>query len=140
MDRVYHQYRLIEKGYDAIRPKNSLFQTGVREVTPKIPREQEKDNVDLCKLSPDEVALKDLARIEALARTKSRFITKEMIEKNVLKPETAADDGVDQERKVSDYDLWVVKKDFESKIRSEMLEQLLKDYDEIRQVESAALA
>lgn len=74
---------MIERGYRALRLKNSLMLTGVKEVVPKIKQELEKDNYDLCKLAADEVALKDIARIEYLAKRKSRFITKELIEKNI---------------------------------------------------------
>jgi hypothetical protein len=86
MDRVLHEYRLIEYGFRDLRPKNSLFQAGVRESIPKVPLEQEKPHVDLFKLPLDQLALKDISRIETLAKRKSRYITKELIEKNIASP------------------------------------------------------
>jgi hypothetical protein len=67
----------------SLRDVNSITLAGVREMIPRIHKEQEKLDFDLCKLRQGEVAFKDVARIENLARRKSRFITKEMIEKNI---------------------------------------------------------
>jgi len=40
-DRVYHQYRELEKGYREVAQPNRVT-NGCRDVTPKITREQEK--------------------------------------------------------------------------------------------------
>ena len=44
----------------------------------------EKDAYDLCKLGRGEVAYKDIARVETMARKSSRFFTREVFEKNII--------------------------------------------------------
>lgn len=103
---------------------------GSKEITPKLVREQEKDNYDLCKLQDGEVAYKDIHRIEALARRSTKFFTREVFEKNILPLQS---DGPVASNEYSDYDLWLQKKDFERRIRQDMLDQVLLDYEQLRE-------
>ena len=70
-ERVIHEYKLIEKGFEGKQPPNSILLAKVKTVIPKIPREQSKADFDICKLGPGEVPYKDIERIEALAKRKS---------------------------------------------------------------------
>ena len=88
-ERVTCQNRVLERAFKDIQPLNSILLSNVRTTVPKIMREQEKPIYDLCKLGKGEVANKDIARVEALARRKSNIITKEMIEKNIQGPSVA---------------------------------------------------
>jgi len=82
-ERVVHEYKLIERGFEAIQPVNSILLAKVKQVIPKLSREQEKEPSNICKLGKGEVYFKDIERIEALAKRKSKIISKEMIEKNI---------------------------------------------------------
>ena len=53
-----------------------------------------------------------------------------MIEKNISSP--ACEIQTSSEEKVSDFDLWLIKKDFVVKIKKEMLQQVLGDYQQLR--------
>lgn len=109
---------------------------GAKEITPKIVREQEKDNHDLCKLQDGEIAYKDIQRIEALARRTTKKITREVFEKNILPLQAAANSDENQAlqtEQYTDYDLWIQKKNFESQIKQDMLEQVLQDYEQERE-------
>jgi hypothetical protein len=57
---------------------------GTKDIIPRRILEVEKDNYDLCKLGPGEVAYKDIARVEAMARKSSRFFTREVYENNIM--------------------------------------------------------
>lgn len=59
-DRVLNEYRLIERGMRSMRDVNSITLAGAREVIPRITKEQEKSEFDLCNLAQGEVAYKDL--------------------------------------------------------------------------------
>ncbi len=83
LDRVLHEYRQLETGYRASKPKNSIL-NGSRDTMPRSIKEQERDQYDLCKLKEGEVAYKDIARIESMARRSTRFFTREVYEKNIL--------------------------------------------------------
>ena len=118
IDRVINEYRLLETGYRAKQPPNSIL-NGAREIIPRRILEVEKDDYDLCKLGPGEVAYKDISRIEAMARKSSRFFTREVFEKNIM-PEQAKEDGgsgEETQKSVSEYELWKNKKEFEIRIR-----------------------
>jgi len=82
-ERVVHEYKLIERGFEAIQPPNSILLAKVKHIIPKLSREQEKEPSNVCKLGKGEVYFKDIERIEALAKRKSKIISKEMIEKNI---------------------------------------------------------
>lgn len=105
--------------------------------------EPEKTAYDILKMPQGTVAFRDIARVESLAKRKSRFITKEMIEKNIEgrmvsqdKREGIVDEQKEPEEgnKVSEFELWLVKKDFESKIKKDMMDQVLRDYDQVREI------
>jgi len=82
-DRVIHEYRVLETGYRAKQPPNTIL-NGSRHLIPRKLLEVEKENYDLCKLGKDEVAYKDIARVEIMARKSSRFFTREVFEKNIM--------------------------------------------------------
>lgn len=86
MDRVLNEYRVMETSFRNLAQPNQII-NGCREITPKITREQEKPNCDLCNLKPGEVAYKDIAKVEALARRSTRHFTREMVERNIIQPE-----------------------------------------------------
>jgi hypothetical protein len=118
IDRVLNEYRLLETGYRAKQPPNTIL-NGTRDIIPRKIFEAEKDNYDLCKLGPGEVAYKDISRVEAVARKSSRFFTREVFEKNILPEQTK--EAEDAPKHVSDYDLWKNKKEFLIRIRQDML-------------------
>ena len=81
IDRVINEYRLLETGYRAKQPPNTIL-NGSRYVIPRRLLEVEKEDHDLCKLGKGEVAYKDISRVEIMARKSSRFFTRELFEKN----------------------------------------------------------
>jgi hypothetical protein len=129
VERVLCEYTVTEKAFRDTQYKLNANHVinGAKEITPKLIREQEKDNYDLCKLQDGEVAYKDILRIEALARRSTKMFTREVFEKNILPLQT--DGGAVTAAEYSDYDLWLQKKDFERRIREDMLEQVLTDYE-----------
>ena len=68
-----------------------------------------------------------------MARKSSRFFTREVFEKNIL-PEQNKDGEGEAPKQVTDYDLWKNKKEFEIRIRQDMLNQVLENYDQERQL------
>jgi phenylacetate-coenzyme A ligase PaaK-like adenylate-forming protein len=78
------------------------------------------------------VAYKDILRIEALARRSTKMFTREVFEKNIL-PLQSSDGVLATAAEYSDYDLWLQKKDFERRIREDMLDQVLQDYEQQRE-------
>lgn len=110
---------------------------GTKDIIPRRILEVEKDNYDLCKLAPGEVAYKDIARVEAMARKSSRFFTREVFEKNIMPEQVTkeGEEGQEEEPKtVSEYELWKNKKEFEIRIRQDMLNQVLENYDQQREL------
>jgi hypothetical protein len=83
IDRVIHEYRILETGYRAKQPPNTIL-NGSRYVIPRRLLEVEKDDYDLCKLGKGEVAYKDISRVEAVARKSTKFFTREVYEKNIM--------------------------------------------------------
>jgi hypothetical protein len=86
-----------------------------------IPRrlyEVEKDDYDLCKLGKGEIAYKDIAHVEAMARNSSRCITREMYENNII---PAQNHENEPPKPISEYELWKKKKEFEYQIKQDML-------------------
>jgi hypothetical protein len=123
---VTHEYRQLESGYRARHPPNTIL-NGTREIIPRRLLEAEKDEYDLCKLAPGEVAYKDIARVEVMARKSTRFFTREVFEKNIMPEQT---NQGEEPKKVSDYDLWKNKKEFEMRIREDMLQQVIENYEQ----------
>jgi hypothetical protein len=84
------------------------------------------------KIEPGRVAWAEVKRIESLARRKSSLITKEMIEKNIeprpCSSSSPKSEQSEEPKLVSDYELWLVKKDFEAKIKKDLIEDLLLEY------------
>ena len=67
-----------------------------------------------------------------MARRSTKMFTREVFEKNIL-PLQSSDGVLATAGEYSDYDLWLQKKDFERRIREDMLDQVLQDYEQQRE-------
>jgi hypothetical protein len=112
IDRVLHEYRQMESGYRARLKPNTMHLS--REVIPRKISEAEKDPYDLCLLKENEVAYKDIFKVDAMAKHTKDLFTKEMLQKNII-----GKDGKEEE--LSEYEYWLRKKEFEVQIREDML-------------------
>ena len=64
------------------------------------------------------MALVDRTRVEAIARRKCRLVTRELVERSLKNGGP-----------VTEYELWVMRKDFERKVRSDIEQQVLEGYE-----------
>lgn len=114
-------------------PPHSLFFAGVRRQTAGKREEHERADFSPAKVAKGRVAWRDIQRIESLARRKSQLITKEMIEKNIeprsAKASPRSEETGEDQKTVSEYELWLVKKDFEAKIKKDLIEEILQEYE-----------